>query len=193
MYGMGGMGMGGGGARKTYQLDQNYNFPVVAMKDLTEYQPHDYTFALSQRMLFDVSKIDKSIQVLNGDIGEDDAKAQAKTLVDQVQSQKAHDAASHDPADTHRHGRLGRRAAPRPGLVRQIRPQGEQAHLRPRRELWGSHQQHRALGLLRRRSPSLSPSAAAPRIAARVRGWQPPRGTRGRSTTMSWTRSILPG
>jgi Double zinc ribbon len=90
MYGMG-MGMGGGGARKTYQLDQNYNFPVVAMRDLTEYQPKDYTFALGQRVLFDVSKIDKSIKVLNGDISEDVAKAQAKTLVDQLQSQKAHD------------------------------------------------------------------------------------------------------
>jgi len=89
MYGMG-MGMGGG-ARKTYQLDENYNFPVVAMNDLTEYQPRDYAFALSQRVLFDVSKIDKSIKVLNGDIGEDVAKAQAKTLVDQLQSKKAHD------------------------------------------------------------------------------------------------------
>lgn len=91
MYGMG-MGMGmGGGARKTYQLDENYNFPVVAMNDLTEYQPHDYAFALNQRVLFDLSKIDKSIKVLNGDIGEDVAKAQAKTLVDQLQSKKAHD------------------------------------------------------------------------------------------------------
>jgi len=90
MWGMG-MGMGGGGgARKTFQLDENYNFPVVAMNDLTEYQPHDYTFALNQRVIFDVSKIDKSMKVLNGDIGEDVAKAQAKTLVDQLQSQKAH-------------------------------------------------------------------------------------------------------
>jgi hypothetical protein len=89
MYGMG-MGMGGGG-KKTFQLDQSYNFPVVAMNDLTEYQPHDYTFALNQRVLFDVSKIDKSMKVLNGDIAEDVAKAQAKTLVDQLQSQKAHD------------------------------------------------------------------------------------------------------
>ena len=86
-----GMGMGGGGARKTYELDQNYNFPVVGMKDLSEYQPKDYTFALSQRVLFDVSKIDKSIKVLNGDIGEDVAKAQARTMVDQLQSQKAHE------------------------------------------------------------------------------------------------------
>jgi len=90
-YGMG-MGMGGGGARKSFQLDMNYNFPVVAMKDLTEYQPHDYTFALEQRVIFDVSKIDKSIKVLNGDIGEDVAQSQAKTFVDQLQSQKAHEA-----------------------------------------------------------------------------------------------------
>jgi len=91
-YGMGmGMGMGGGGARKTFQLDQNYNFPVVAMKDLTEYQPKDYTFALDQRVIFDVSKIDKNIKVLNGDISEDVAKSQAKTLVDQLQAQKAHE------------------------------------------------------------------------------------------------------
>jgi hypothetical protein len=90
MYGMG-MGMGGGRGGKTYQLDQNYEFPVVAMKDLTEYQPHDYTFAMSQRVLFDVSKLDKSIKVLNGDISEDVAKSQAKTLVDQLQSQKAHE------------------------------------------------------------------------------------------------------
>jgi uncharacterized Zn finger protein (UPF0148 family) len=87
----GGMGMGmGGGTTKTSQLDMNYNFPVVAMKDLTDYQPRDYSFNLSQRQLFDVSKIDKSIKVLNGDISEDLAQAQAKTLVDQLQSQKAH-------------------------------------------------------------------------------------------------------
>jgi len=90
-YGMG-MGMGmGGGPRKTYQLDNNYNFPVVAMKDLTEFQPQDYTFAMDQRVLFDISKIDKSIKVLNGDISEDVAKSQAKTYVDQIQSQKAHE------------------------------------------------------------------------------------------------------
>ncbi len=89
--GMGmGMGMGMGGNTKTYQLDLNYNYPVVAMKDLTQYQPRDYAFDLSQRQLFDVSKLDKGIKVLNGDISEDLAQAQAKTLVDQLQSQKAH-------------------------------------------------------------------------------------------------------
>jgi hypothetical protein len=86
----GGMYGGGGGARKAEQMDNNYNFPVVALKALTEYQPKDYVFSLTERTLFDVSKIPKGIPVLNGDVSEDDAKSQAKTYVDQVQSQKAH-------------------------------------------------------------------------------------------------------
>jgi hypothetical protein len=79
-----------GGAKKTYQMDNNYNFPVVALKALTEYQPRDYQFGLDNRTLFDVSKVPKNIKILNGDISEDAAQYQAKTLVDQVQSQKAH-------------------------------------------------------------------------------------------------------
>ncbi len=90
-YGMGGMGMRGGGAgRKTDQMDANYNFPVIALKALTAYQPRDYQFDLQGRQLFDITKISKGMKVLNGDIGEEDAKNQAKTLVDQLQSQKAH-------------------------------------------------------------------------------------------------------
>lgn len=88
-YGMG-MGYGGGGGRKTDQMDANYNFPVIALKALTAYQPRDYQFDLQGRQIFDITKISKNIKILNGDIGEEDAKAQAKTLVDQLQSQKAH-------------------------------------------------------------------------------------------------------
>jgi predicted RNA-binding Zn-ribbon protein involved in translation (DUF1610 family) len=88
---MGGGMMGGGGARKAEEMDNNYNFPVVALKALTDYQPKDYVFNLTDRTLFDVSKIPKGIPVLNGDVGEDDAKNQAKTFVDQAQSQKAHE------------------------------------------------------------------------------------------------------
>jgi hypothetical protein len=83
--------MGGqGGMKKNYQLDNNYNFPVVALKALTEYQPRDYQFALDDRTLFDVSKVPKNIKILNGDVSEDAAKYQARTLVDQAQSQRAH-------------------------------------------------------------------------------------------------------
>ena len=79
-----------GNPTKTYQLDNNYNFPVVALKALTEYQPRSYQFRLDSRAIFDVSKVPKGIKILNGDVGEDAAKYQAKTLVDQLQSEKAH-------------------------------------------------------------------------------------------------------
>ena len=86
-----GMGMGyGGGMRKTEQMDENYNFPVIALKALTDYQPRDYQFNLDGRELFDISKLPKDVKILNGDISEEVAKSQAKTLVDQLQSQKAH-------------------------------------------------------------------------------------------------------
>jgi len=88
--GMGGMGMGRGGMRKTEQMDANYNFPIIALKALTDYQPRDYQFNLEGRALFDISKLPKGVKILNGDISEDVAKSQAKTLVDQLQSQKAH-------------------------------------------------------------------------------------------------------
>jgi ribosomal protein L37AE/L43A len=88
-FGMG-MGYGGGGMRKTEQMDANYNFPVIALKALTEYQPKDYQFDLESRTLFDITKLPKNVKILNGDISEDVAKAQAKTLVDQLQSEKAH-------------------------------------------------------------------------------------------------------
>ena len=86
---MGG-GMGGGGQKKAIQMDDNYNFPIVALKALTTYQPHDYQFAIQDRTLFDISQYPKGIKVLNGDISEDSAKYQARALVDQLQSQKAH-------------------------------------------------------------------------------------------------------
>src|SRR3989449_2133787 len=86
-----GSGMGGGGGqKKAIQMDQNYNFPIIALKALTQYQPRDYHFAIQGRTLFDISQYPKGIKVLNGDISEDAAKYQAKTLVDQLQSQKAH-------------------------------------------------------------------------------------------------------
>ena len=89
-YGMG-MGYGGGGGmRKTEQMDANYNFPVIALKALTDYQPRDYQFNLEGRELFDISKLPKGVKILNGDVSEEVAKSQAKTLVDQLQSQKAH-------------------------------------------------------------------------------------------------------
>jgi hypothetical protein len=88
---MGG-GVGGGqGNKRAYQMDNDYDFPIIALKALTDYQPKDYQFNLDERALFDETKV-KGIKVLNGDVGEEVAKNQAKTMVDQLQSQKAHEA-----------------------------------------------------------------------------------------------------
>lgn len=77
-------------AVKAFQMSENHNYPVVALRALTEYQPHDFEFALQERGLFEASKIPRGIKVLNGDVGEEDAKQLARTLVDQLQSRKAH-------------------------------------------------------------------------------------------------------
>lgn len=84
------MGAGRGNIKKTQELDNNYNFPIVALKAFTQYQPRDYAFALEERTFFDMAKVPKGVQIMNGDIGEEVAKYQAKTLVDQLQSDKAH-------------------------------------------------------------------------------------------------------
>ena len=57
---------------------------------MTQYQPKNYVFNMTERTLFDATKVPKGIQVLNGDVGEEDAKNQAKTYVSQLQSDKAH-------------------------------------------------------------------------------------------------------
>ncbi|MGD0495813.1 MAG: zinc ribbon domain-containing protein [Candidatus Bathyarchaeia archaeon] len=84
------MGPGQASAKKTYEMDNNYNFPIVALKALIEHQPRNYQFSLDDRALFDVSKVPKGIKILNGDVGQEAANYQAKTLVDQLQSEKAH-------------------------------------------------------------------------------------------------------
>jgi hypothetical protein len=72
-------------------MDNDYNFPIVGLKALIEYQPKDYQFNLADRVIFDETKV-KGMKVLNGDVGEEIAKTQAQTLVDQLQSEKAHKA-----------------------------------------------------------------------------------------------------
>lgn len=75
---------------KSYQFADTYNFPVVALKALMDHQPKDYQFNLADRTFFDVTKVPKAVKVLNGDVGEDGARYEAKALVTQLQSQKAH-------------------------------------------------------------------------------------------------------
>lgn len=81
----------GGGIRRSYQMNENHNYPVVALKALIEYQPYDFEFNLRERVLFEAVKVPKGIKVLNGDISEDNAKHMARTLVDQLHSRKAHE------------------------------------------------------------------------------------------------------
>lgn len=87
---LGGGMMGTANTKKAYTIDSSYNCPVIALKALTIYQPHDYEFALDGRVDFDPKKIPKSVKVLNGDVNEDAAKNQAKTIADRLQTQKAH-------------------------------------------------------------------------------------------------------
>ncbi len=98
-FGGGGQSINIGGGQvinKTAEVDDNYDFPVVAVKALkAEYQPKGYQFALADRALFDVSKLPKGLKVLNGDVGEEQAKFDAKTLVKELQYQKAHDMHKH--------------------------------------------------------------------------------------------------
>lgn len=90
--GMMGGAMGGGNQNlRAYTLDNNYIYPVVAVKALSRYQPKEYSFDLSKRVNFSSSEIPKGIRTLNGDIGEEAAKFEAKTNVDQLQSAKAHE------------------------------------------------------------------------------------------------------
>ena len=75
---------------KAFQFNNIYQFPVVAVKALAEYQPREYAFDVDDRALFDAKEFPKGIKIMNGDVGEEDAKYQAKAFVDQLQSDKAH-------------------------------------------------------------------------------------------------------
>jgi hypothetical protein len=79
-----------------------YDFPVVAVKGMTAYQPHNYQFALTERQLFDKKLIPSGAPVLNGDLGEDAAQHAARAFVMQLQTEEArkrHRMVSHLTAD----------------------------------------------------------------------------------------------
>ncbi|MCI4336867.1 MAG: zinc ribbon domain-containing protein [Thermoplasmata archaeon] len=67
-----------------------YEFPVVAVKAMSSYQPKDYEFALADRTFFDKKVIPDGVSVLNGDLGEDAAQHSAKSFVTQLQTEAAH-------------------------------------------------------------------------------------------------------
>jgi hypothetical protein len=71
-------------------ISGQYEFPVVAVKSMTAYQPKDYKFRLEDRTFFDQKAIPKGSSVLNGDLGEDAAQHAARAFVMQLQSEAAH-------------------------------------------------------------------------------------------------------
>ncbi len=71
-------------------ISGQYEYPVVAVKAMGQYQPKDYQFALGDRTLFDRKSIPSGTAVLNGDLGEDAAQHAAKAHVQQIQSEEAH-------------------------------------------------------------------------------------------------------
>ncbi len=67
-----------------------YEFPVVAVKSMQDYQPKNYTFALADRGFFDKKAIPSGAVVINGDLGEDAAQHAARSYVNQLQAEAAH-------------------------------------------------------------------------------------------------------
>jgi hypothetical protein len=75
---------------RTDTLSAMYEYPVVAVKSMTAYQPKGYEFSLTDRALFDKNAIPPGVPILNGDLGEDAAQFAARAYVTQLQSELAH-------------------------------------------------------------------------------------------------------
>jgi len=71
-------------------ISGQYEYPIVAVKAMSAYQPKDYQFGLGDRTLFDKKMVPSGTPVLNGDLGEDAAQHTAKAYVQQLQSEAAH-------------------------------------------------------------------------------------------------------
>jgi hypothetical protein len=67
-----------------------FEFPVVAVKGMTAYQPKNYEFGLRERTFFDKKQVPQGAPILNGDLGEDAAHHAAQSYVTQLQSEQAH-------------------------------------------------------------------------------------------------------
>jgi len=71
-------------------ISGQYEYPVVAVKAMSAYQPKDYQFSLQDRTFFDKKSIPANAPILNGDLGEDAARFAAEAFVKQLQSEAAH-------------------------------------------------------------------------------------------------------
>jgi hypothetical protein len=77
-------------ANRSDTIVGTYEFPVVAVKSMAEYQPKNYSFALAERGFFDRKSIPAGAVVINGDLGEDAAQHAARAYVNQLQAESAH-------------------------------------------------------------------------------------------------------
>jgi hypothetical protein len=71
-------------------ISGQYEYPVIAVKSMSAYQPKDYQFSLTDRTFFDKKQVPEGTQILNGDLGEEAAKHAAQAYVQQLQSEAAH-------------------------------------------------------------------------------------------------------
>lgn len=71
-------------------ISTTYEYPVVAVKGMSNYQPKNYQFALSDRTFFDKKQVPDGSAILNGDLGEDAARHAAQSYVTQLQAEAAH-------------------------------------------------------------------------------------------------------
>lgn len=98
-----GGGRGGGGfiavpflagpvvnSNRSATIAGQFEYPVIAVKAMTAYQPKDYAFGLADRTFFDRKAIPQGAPILNGDLGEDAAAHSTRAYVSQLQSEAAH-------------------------------------------------------------------------------------------------------
>jgi hypothetical protein len=76
--------------QRSETISGQYEYPIVAVKAMSSYQPKNYQFSLTDRSLFDKKGVPDGTPILNGDLGEDSAQHAAKAFVQQLQSEMAH-------------------------------------------------------------------------------------------------------
>ena len=114
------------GPRRPQELDNNYNFPVVALKALTEYQPKELRLQPGRQDAL------RRVQDSQGDPHPQRRHRRGRRQEPGEDLRRPGPVGegprtvSHDTADAHRHGRRRRRAPPRADLVRKVRPQGRE-------------------------------------------------------------------
>jgi hypothetical protein len=77
-------------ATRSETIAGTFEYPVVAVKGMSDYQPKNYSFQLTERTFFDRKAVPDGAPILNGDLGEDAAQHAAQSYVAQLQAEAAH-------------------------------------------------------------------------------------------------------